>query len=150
MVAQISRRRTVRTDQQRVWDVLADFGAIGDWMSVVDHSCVLSTDPDGPVGTTRRVQIRRVTLVESITDFDAPTTLAYDIAGFPRWVRRLNNRWTVRPARPGATTVTVTTTVDLGPGRVRAVAGRLVCLLMAQLSNTMLAGLATRSESTHV
>lgn len=108
MVAQISRRRTVRADAQRVWDVLADFGAIGDWMSVVDHSCVLSTDPDGPVGTTRRVQIRRVTLLEAITEFDAPTTLAYDIAG------------------------------------------RLLCLLMAQLSNTMLAGLARRSESTHV
>lgn len=83
MVAQISRRRTVRADPQRVWDVLADFGAIGDWMSAVDHSCVLSTDPDGPVGTTRRVQIRRVTLVETITEFDAPTTLAYDIAGVP-------------------------------------------------------------------
>ena len=55
MVAQISRRRTVRADRQRVWDVLA-----------------------------------------------------YDIAGRP------------------------------------------VCLLMAQLSNTMLAGLATRLETTHV
>ncbi|KUI26145.1 cyclase [Mycobacterium sp. IS-1496] len=150
MVAQISRRRIVRADTQTVWAVLADFGAIHDWLPGVDHSCVLSTAPGGPVGTTRRVQMRRLTLVETITEFDAPTTLAYDIAGFPSWVRRLNNRWTLQPAGPDATTVAVTTTVDLGPGRLRALAAHLVCLLMAKSSDTMLAGLATRSESTHV
>ena len=140
----------MRTDPQRVWDVLADFGAIGDWMSGVDHSCVLYTDPDGPVGTARRVQLGRMTLVETITEFDAPTTLAYDIAGFPRWVRRFNNRWTVQPAGAGAATVSITTTVDLGAGRVRALAARLMCLLTRSSSDTMLAGLATRSETTCV
>jgi carbon monoxide dehydrogenase subunit G len=150
VVAQISRRRTLRTDPQRVWDVLADFGAIGDWLSLVDHSCVLSTNPNGPVGTARRIQMGRITLVETITEFDAPTAMAYDIAGVPRWVRRLNNRWTLQPDGPGATTVTVTTTVDLGPGRVRTVAARLMGLVTAKLSDSMLAGVAARTETAHV
>jgi carbon monoxide dehydrogenase subunit G len=140
----------MRTDPQRVWEVLADFGSIHDWLPGVDHACVLSTDPGGPVGTTRRVQMGRMTLVETITECDAPTTLAYEIAGLPPWVRRLENRWTVRPAGPGTTTVTVTTTVDLGPGRVRALAARLVSLVLAKSSDTMLAGLATRTETAHV
>ncbi|BBY17669.1 SRPBCC family protein [Mycolicibacterium litorale] len=149
MVAQISRRRTISADPQTVWDVLADFGSIHDWLPGVDHSCVLSTDPDGPVGTKRRVQMGRMTLVETITEFDAPTALAYDIAGLPGWLRRFNNRWTVRAAGAG-TTVTVTSTVDLGPGRLRALAARLVCLAMAKSSDTMLAGLAARWETAHV
>lgn len=140
----------MRAEQQEVWDVLADFGAIHDWFPGVDHSCVLRTDPDGPVGTARRVQMNRLTLVETITAFDAPTVLAYDIAGFPRWVRRFENRWTLRPDGH-ATTVTLTSTVDLGPGRLRTGVARLLCLLLARFSSdTMLAGLATRSETAHV
>lgn len=150
MVAQISRRRTIRADRQTVWDVLADFGAIHEWLPGVDHSCLLSTDADGPVGTQRRVQMKRLTLVETITEFDAPTTLAYDIAGFPRWLRRFNNRWTLHEDGPGATTVTLTSTVDLGPGPFRTRAARLLGLLLAKMSSdTMLAGLATRSETAH-
>lgn len=148
MVAQISRRRTLRADAQAVWDVLADIGSIHDWLPGIDHSCVLSTAASGPVGTTRRVQVGRMTLVETITEFDAPTALAYDIAGLPRWLRRFNNRWTLQPAGPGATLVTVTSTVDLGPGRLRAAAARPVSLVLAKSSDTMLAGLAARWETT--
>ncbi|WP_231643408.1 SRPBCC family protein [Mycolicibacterium baixiangningiae] len=140
----------MRADPQTVWDVLADFGSIRDWLPGIDHSCLLSTSADGMVGTTRRVQMGRMTLVETITEFDAPAALAYDIAGLPRWLRRFNNRWTLQPAGPGATTVTVTSTVDLGPGRVRTLAARLLCLGMARSSDTMLAGLAARWETAHV
>lgn len=149
-MAQISRRRTIRADPQQVWEVLADFGTAGQWMDGVDHSCILATNADGPVGTVRRVQMGRMTLVETITEFDAPTTLAYDIVGLPRWLRHFNNRWTLEPSG-SATAVTLTTTVDLGPGRMRGLAARLVCLLPAKMSSdTMLAALATRSESAHV
>ncbi|WP_407665047.1 SRPBCC family protein [Mycolicibacterium monacense] len=149
-MAQISRRRTMRADPQQVWEMLADFGAIGQWLDGVDHSCILTTNADGPVGTARRVQMGRMTLVETITEFDAPTTLAYDIVGLPRWLRHFNNRWTLR-ADGSATAVTLTTTVDLGPGRTRELAARLVCLLLSKMSSdTMLAALATRSERAHV
>lgn len=150
MVARISRRRVVRADPQTVWDLLADFGNIHDWLPGVDHSCMLSTRADGPVGTARRVQMGRMTLVETITEFDAPAALAYDITGLPRFLRHFNNRWSLQPDG-SATAVTLTTTVDLGPGRLRGPAARLVCLVLAKLSSdTMLAALATRSETGHV
>lgn len=149
MVAQISRRRTLRADPQTVWNLLADFGNIHNWLPGVDHSCMLNTRADGPIGTARRVQMGRITLVETITEFTPPTALAYDIAGLPRWLRRFNNHWSLRPDG-SETAVTLTTTVDLGPGRIRGLAARLACLVLAKLSsNTMLAALATRSETGH-
>ena len=83
-VADISRSRTITAEPQAIWDVLADFGALSSWADGVDHSCVLNHGPDGgPLGTTRRVQVGRNALVERITEFDPPATLAYDIEGLP-------------------------------------------------------------------
>jgi len=46
-----------------VWAVLADFGALSSWVDGVDHSCLLEHTGDGiGVGTTRRVQVGRITL----------------------------------------------------------------------------------------
>jgi hypothetical protein len=65
-----------------VWDVLADFGSISSWAANVDHSCVLEHGPTGTdVGTSRRIQVGRDTLVERITEFDQPVALAYTIEG---------------------------------------------------------------------
>ncbi|TFV61573.1 SRPBCC family protein [Mycobacterium sp. PS03-16] len=151
MVAEISRRRTIAAAPLAVWDVLADFGAIAGWAPGVDHSCVLRTDPDGPLGTTRRVQVGRLTLVESITEFTPSRALAYDIAGLPRQLRHVSNRWTLQPANAGAgTDVTLTSTVDLGAGPLRTLAARVVCRVLAHSSDSMLAGLAQQWESTHV
>ncbi len=99
---------------QAVWEVLADFGALSSWAGNVDHSCLLEHAVDGvAVGTSRRVQVGRDTLVERITEFDAPVALAYDIEGLPRRLRRVSNRWTLTPAGD-STTVTLTSTVDIG------------------------------------
>ena len=82
-----------------MWDVLADFGAISSWAANVDHSCLLEHGPTGTaVGTSRRVQVGRDTLVERITEFDRTGALAYDIEGLPRRLRRVANRWTLAPA----------------------------------------------------
>ena len=148
MAAQISRRRTVHADAAAVWDVLADFGAISAWAPGVDHSCVLTTGPDGPVGTTRRVQVGRMVLVERITEATPPRTFAYDIAGLPGPVRHAANRWVLEEAFGGATAVTLTSTVDMGPGRLRDIAATLFSRVMAKSSDQMLAGLAARWETT--
>jgi hypothetical protein len=68
-VAEVNRSRTVAADPKAVWAVLADFGAISSWADNIDHSCILNHG-SGPVGTTRRVQIRRNALVEQITEYD--------------------------------------------------------------------------------
>ena len=97
-VAETRRSRTIAAEAQAIWDVLADFGAISSWADFAEHSCLLSPAAEGVgVGTTRRVQVGRDALVERITDFDPPHTLAYDVQGLPRQLRRLNSRWTLRP-----------------------------------------------------
>lgn len=148
-VADISRSRTMTAPPQAIWDVLADFGALSSWADKVDHSCVLVHGPDGGAfGTTRRVQVGRNVLVERIVEVDPPTVLAYDIAGLPRRLRHVTNRWTLRPTG-AATAVTLTSRVEIGTGPVARAAERIVARVMAKQSDSMLAGLARRLENTH-
>jgi len=135
---------------QAIWDVLADFGSLSAWVDDVDHSCILTRGPGGaPVGSTRRVQMGRTVLVERITTFDPLTTLAYDVEGLPRRLRHVANRWTLRPTGP-ATEVTVTSTVEIGAGPVAGAAEWVVCRAMAKTSESMLTGLARRTEKSRV
>ena len=140
----IDRTRTIAAEPHAVWDVLADFGSISAWADNIDHSCIL-VQGSRPLGTTRRVQIGRNALVETITEFDDVRSLAYDVDGLPRRVRRFTNRWSLRPSSSG-TVVTLTSTVDIGSGRVRTLAERAMCRLQARQSDIMLAGLAQRLE----
>jgi hypothetical protein len=147
-VAEIQRTRIIAARGQEVWDVLADFGAIGSWADNVDHSCILSSGVDGaPVGTTRRVQVKRDTLVERIIEFDPPHVLAYDIEGLPRLLRRVTNSWTLAG---DSSVVTLTSTVEIGPRPPQNLAERVVCRVMARQSDSMLAGLANRLENARV
>jgi len=145
-VAHVSRSRTIDAQPQAIWDVLADYGAISSWAPSADHSCLLNAGPGGPtVGTARRVQLGRNTLVETIIEFDPPTALAYGIEGLPRRWGALANRWTLRAAGQ-ATEVTITSTIA-GSGPLAAVVGRVVARVMRKTSDEMLAGLARRWES---
>jgi Polyketide cyclase / dehydrase and lipid transport len=144
-VAAIDRSWTVAADPQSVWDVLADFGSISAWADNIDHSCILNQG-DEPLGTTRRVQIGRNALVETITEFDPTWTLAYDVDGLPKRVRRFTNRWSLRRVANGGTAVTLTSTVEIGSGAMHKLAERAVCRIQTRQSDIMLAGLAHRLE----
>lgn len=149
-VADISRSRAIAAQPQAIWDVLADFGSLSEWAGNVDHSCVSNRGPDGgPLGTTRRVQVGRNALLERITEFGPPSTLAYDITGLPPRLRKVTNRWTLRPTAPDATVVTLTTTIEIGPGPLARLTERIVCRAMAKQSDALLAGLAHRWENAH-
>jgi hypothetical protein len=153
-VAVIHRTRTIAAPVQKIWDVLADFGSISSWADNADHSCILFRGADGgPVGTARRVQVKRETLVEQITEFDSPGALAYDIEGLPGFLRRVTNRWTLAPAlAPAAvdsTVVTLTSTVEIGHLPPQKLAERVLCRFLARQSDSMLAGLANRLENAH-
>jgi len=145
-VADIDRSRRIAADPQSVWDVLADFGSISSWADNIDHSCILNQASE-PIGTTRRVQIGRNALVETITEFDTTRALAYDVEGLPKRVRRFNNRWSLRPVANGGTIVTLTSTVEIGSGPMHKLAERAVCRVQGRQSDTMLAGLANRLEN---
>jgi uncharacterized protein YndB with AHSA1/START domain len=149
-VAEIRRSRTIAAEAQAIWDVLADFGAISSWADNVDHSCLLSPAAEGVgVGTTRRVQVGRDTLVERITDFRPPHALAYDVQGFTRRLRRLNNRWTLDPTSHG-TVVTLTTTIEIGQNPLQRFAESAVARASVRQLDAMLTGLAHRLEGSHV
>lgn len=144
-MADIDRSRRIAADPQAVWDVLADFGSISSWADNIDHSCILNQGSE-PTGTTRRVQIGRNALVETITEFDTTRALAYDVEGLPKRVRRFNNRWSLRPAADGGTIVTLISTVEIGSGPMHKLAERAVCRVQVRQSDVMLAGLADRLE----
>ncbi len=143
-MAAIDRSRTIAADPHAVWDVLADFGSISSWADNIDHSCILVQGHE-PRGTTRRVQIGRNALVETITEYDALHALAYDIDGLPKPVRRFNNRWSLRPTGNG-TAVTLTSTVEIGSGPMHKLAEHALCRMQTRQSDVMLAGLAHRLE----
>jgi uncharacterized protein YndB with AHSA1/START domain len=146
LVAAISRSRIIAASPQAVWEVLADFGALSSWAGNVDHSCLLEHSAGGQaIGTSRRVQVGRETLVERITEISPPVALAYDIEGLPRRLRRVANRWTLTPAG-GSTEVTLTSTVEIGANPLAGVAERALCRYLAKQSDSMLAGLAERLE----
>lgn len=149
-MSDISRSRTIMAQQQAIWDVLADFGSLSSWVDSADHSCILNHGPDGMgVGTSRRVQMGRNALVERIVEFDSPTSLSYTIEGLPRRLRHVVNRWTLRPSGR-ATEVTLTSRAEVGSGPVARAAEWVVCRAMAKQSDSILVGLARRTEHTHV
>jgi hypothetical protein len=150
-VADIHRARTIAARVQEIWDVLADFGSISSWADNVDHSCILYSGADGgPVGTARRLQVKRDTLVERITEFDPPHALAYDIEGLPRRLRRVSNRWTLAAAAGNSAVVTLTSRVEIGSRPPEKLAERMLCRFLARQSDVMLAGLANRLENSRV
>ncbi|OSC43261.1 SRPBCC family protein [Mycobacterium decipiens] len=152
VVSDISRSRTIASRPQAIWDVLADFDALSSWAARVDHSCVLTHGPDGgQLGTTRRVQVGRNALVERVTEFDPPAALAYRIEGLPTRLRKVTNRWTLRPAGPAdaVTVVTLTSTVEIGGHPLARLAELVVGRAMAKQSDALLAGLAHRLENQH-
>lgn len=140
-VAQVTRSRVIPAPQQAIWDVLADFGALSSWVGSVDHSCVLKACPE-VLGTTRRVQVGRMVLVERITEADEPSVLAYAIEGLPRQMGRATNRWTLRPV-DGGTEVTITSIVE-GTGPLSTILSPVSVRVVARQSDGMLSGLARK------
>ena len=148
-MAATDRTRTITATPTQIWAVLADFGAISTWVDNVDHSCILNGEPCA-VGTARRLQVGRDTLVETITGCDPQYTLGYDIEGLPKLLGKVGNRWTLEPTSGGLTLVTVTSTVVIGPRLDQQLAERVACRVLARQSAAMLAGLADRLEKSRV
>ena len=71
-VVDTGRSAPIAARPQAIWDVLADFGSLGSWAQCRSLVSVVRGPDGGPVGTTRRVQVGRDTLVERIAEFDPP------------------------------------------------------------------------------
>lgn len=137
--------RWIEAAPEALFAVLADFGGIAEWARFIQHSSLLTEQTSG-IGATRRVQMARQTVVETVTVWDEPRELAYTIDGLPPMVGAVGNRWTLVPSR-GGTTVSLTTRIE--PGRLphRRLIAKKVAERLAVASGMMLAGLAERTEA---
>ncbi len=131
----------VAATPDEAWAVLAEFGELATWVPMIQHSCLLSEQTEG-VGTVRRVQIARQTLVERVTTWEPPHTLAYDIEGLPPMVGTAGNTWRITPTDAGCE-VTLTTDIDTGRNPAKLLIAKKVLEKMSVASDFMLAGLAT-------
>jgi uncharacterized protein YndB with AHSA1/START domain len=150
-VITVERSRTIPAHLTRVWDVLADFDRLAAWAANADHTCWLDDPlPDGEmVGRARRVQAGRVVLVETITVWEPPARLAYDLGGLPKVVKSAANEWRLRadPSDGERTVVTLATHVDCGPRPPQKMLARIVGRRLAGASDVMLDGLAAHLGS---
>lgn len=143
-MAEAVRTCNVTSGPAVVWDVLADFGNLADWVSEIDHS-ELTTLETGGVGATRRVQRGRSVLLERVVDWEPGQSLAYEITGLPRIVRRAENRWHLDALGAG-TEVTLTSIVDAGGRPPQELVATAVATAMGRVSRMLLAGLAAHLE----
>jgi len=150
-VITVERSRTIPAHLTRVWDVLADFDGLAVWAANADHTCWLDEPRDDGemVGRARRVQAGRVVLVETITVWEPPARLAYDLGGLPRVVKSAVNEWRlgVDPSDDERTVVTLATHVDCGPRPPQQLVARIVGRRLAGASDVMLDGLAAHLGS---
>jgi carbon monoxide dehydrogenase subunit G len=122
-MASSATTRLVPASVDAVWEVLADFGDISRWGTGVDQSNLLTEGPVG-LGTTRRVQVGRNTLRETITTWEPGVKLGYSLVGLPPVVRSVTNTWELAP-EGSSTNVTLTSVVQGRPLLAHLVAGKL-------------------------
>lgn len=146
----VERSRAIAAAPMAVWDVLARFDELASWADNADHTCWLDSEAaDGAmIGRARRVQAGRVVLVETITVWEPPTRLAYDLGGLPPVVRSAVNEWRLgADASTGHTMVTLASHIDCGPRPPQQLIARLVGRRLASASEVMLEGLAGRIDA---
>ena len=141
-MAIVERTSFLPVPQDRVWAVLAGFAWISLWVPEIDHSCLL-TEGDPDIGTLRRIQMGRTTLVETVETWEPNFTLSYAIGGLPSLIRSVTNTWRLEPGDEG-TNVTIISDVDAGPHLPQKVIARLFGRRFGSTSDEMLAGLAAR------
>jgi len=139
--------RTIHAPPTPVWSLLARFDRIVDWAPDVAHSEAM-TDPPFGVGAARRVQVRRMTLVETALEWDEGSALAYTIDGLPPVVDRVVNRWDLEAVGPDRTTVTTTVDVTPGPRPPMRLAAAILTRVMGRANAKMLAGLDRAATAT--
>lgn len=142
----IERTTSLADGPDEVWAVLADFGALASWVPMIQHACLLSEQTEG-VGTVRRVQIARQTLVERVITWRPARELAYSIEGLPPMIGAARNTWCLSPSSAGCD-VTLTTTIETGRNPIELLIARTVLARMAVVSELMLAGLAGATTAT--
>lgn len=135
-MAKSSSSALVPAPPEQVWQTLADFGGISRWGTGVDQSSLL-TDVSQGLGATRRVQVGRNAVRETITAWQPGKQLAYRLIGLPPVIREAVNTWELT-AEGTATAVTLTAQVKTKGGPLIA---RLVARRLGRINKDLVAGL---------
>jgi uncharacterized protein YndB with AHSA1/START domain len=144
-MATITRSLHIAAPPETVWALLSDFGAISAWAPNVDHSCLMS-DQGSDVGTARRIQTGRTTLVETVQTWEPNVTLGYQLEGLPPVVKSVINTWTLEASGTGTTT-TLTSEIGTGSKPPQKIAAKAVGRVIGKASDEMLGGLKEKAES---
>ena len=135
----VERTGLIAAPIEAVWAVLADFASISSWAPNVDHSCLMSEQTEG-VGTVRRIQTDRSTIVETVESWEPGVTLTYRITGLPPVIKSVTNTWRLG-ASGDSTMVRLTTDIDTGPKPPQQMIAKVVGRRLAAASEQMIAGL---------
>ncbi len=146
MTVTVEKSLVINASPSAVWWALADFAAIADWAPNCDHS-VWASDVRAGVGAVRRVQVGRIAVLETVTEWSPDVALAYRLAGLPPQAGTVVNRWQLQPAG-GRTRTTLTTTIEPLPGPPGRIVARVLARQLAKADQQMLAGLAKHVDTT--
>ncbi|HVW79970.1 MAG TPA: SRPBCC family protein [Mycobacteriales bacterium] len=138
------KKRRIAAPAAKVWAVLADFPAIATWAPNVDHSTATTEAHEG-IGAVRRVQSGRITLLETVVDWQPPRLLSYSLDGLPPIAGSVVTTWTLDEV-DGITKVTVTTTITSRPNPISRFVGRALSRQLGRAAKQMIGGLAARVE----
>ncbi len=140
-----SQSRRIGASPASVWEVLSAFDRICEWAPSVDHSSFLSSTTEG-VGARRRVQVGRMTLVETVLVWDVESTLSYRIDGLPPVLDLVENTWDL--TRDGdATMVSLTANVIPARSSPARLAAKAIVRRLATANSEMLGALSDVAES---
>jgi len=136
---------TISASKEEIWNVLSEFDQIYLWAENVDHSCFHSEQKTG-VGTTRRIQQGPNVVLETITCWEEPVNLSYQIEGLPPVFKKVTNSWKLFDE--GLKT-RVELSVHIVPIRPPAeIAARILSRFFSRLNKQMLTGLKNQVEQT--
>ena len=140
----VKKSRLIAAKKAKVWAALADFPAIVTWAPNVDHSTATTTAHNG-IGAVRRVQAGRITLLETIVDWQPEERLAYTLDGLPRIAGSIVTTWTLA-ANGDNTDVTITSAIHPRPNPIGRIVARALGRQLQKAANQMLDGLAAHVE----
>ncbi|HEX3705950.1 MAG TPA: SRPBCC family protein [Mycobacteriales bacterium] len=141
------KSKKIAASPAKVWAVLADFPAIVTWAPNVDHSTP-ATEARGGIGAVRRVQVGRITLMETIVDWRPNQLLSYTVEGLPPVAGSIVTTWDLaeQSGDAKATKVTVTTVVAPRPNPVGRFVARALSRQLGRAAKQMLDGVAKKVE----
>jgi uncharacterized protein YndB with AHSA1/START domain len=138
------KTRLIAAKKSKVWAALADYPGIVAWAPNVDHSTAATQAHTG-IGAVRRVQAGRITLLETIVDWQPEDLLAYTLHGLPPIAGNVVTTWQLEEQGDG-TSVTITTLIHSRPNPLSRIVGRALGRQLTKASKQMLSGLAAHVE----